>query len=188
MAKRKWIFGSLCVAIGITIGQMIPRAGDSTARSADSASAGIPLAISAPPPPVQESANLKITDVNFCHKIANFGNYETYPRDEFEAGQEVLIYAEIEDLHSDRLPDGKYQTRVKSTIEVFQECEPRNLMERSELPETVDVCRRRRLDYFHSYQFTIPGMLTAGDYVLRLTVEDQLDQRQGSGDVKFSVK
>ena len=34
------------------------------------------------------------------------------------------------------------------------------LVDRIDLPETVDICRTHRRDYFHSYQFTIPTKLT----------------------------
>src|SRR5438552_2356209 len=120
MAKRKWIVGSLYLTIGILVGHII---GSSTARSPTIVRAGIPLAIAVPNRAAVDGPSLKLTEVTFCHKISNYGNYLKYDRDEFWAGQEVLIYAEIGDLHSEQIPDGNFRTLVKSTIEIFRDGE-----------------------------------------------------------------
>jgi hypothetical protein len=62
------------------------------------------------------------------------------------------------------------------------------LIERVDLPETVDICRTHRRDYFHSYQYTIPTKLTLGPHLLKLTVEDQLSRRIATYPLNFTVK
>jgi len=137
---------------------------------------------------LQEKARLELRNVTFCHKISSFGNYEKYPRDEFSPGQEVLLYAEVANTHSEPIPDGKFKTSLKSTLEIYRHGTQGDLIERIDLPETVDVCRTHRRDYFHSYQFTIPAKLALGPHVLKLSVEDQLSHRVGTYTLNFMVK
>lgn len=137
---------------------------------------------------LQEKARLELRNVTFCHKISSFGNYEKYPRDEFSPGQEVLLYAEVANTHSEPIPDGKFKTSLKSTLEIYRHGTQGDLIERIDLPETVDVCRTHRRDYFHSYQFTIPAKLALGPHVLKLSVEDQLSRRVGMYTLNFMVK
>jgi hypothetical protein len=137
---------------------------------------------------LQEKANLDLRNVTFCHKIASFGNFEKYPRDEFTSGQEVLLYAEVGNTRSEPAGDGKYRTSLKSTIEICRHGSAGEVLERIELPETVDLCRTHRRDYFHSYQFTIPPKMAPGPYVLKLAVEDQLSRRVATYSLNFTVK
>ncbi len=137
---------------------------------------------------LQEKANLELRNVTFCQKISNFGNFEKYPREEFSPGQEVLLYAEVANIHSEPIPDGKFRTSLKSTIEVYHHGPQGQLIERIDLPETVDICRTHRRDYFHSYQYTIPTKLTLGPHLLKLTVEDQLSRRVATYTLNFTVK
>lgn len=137
---------------------------------------------------LQEKANLELRNVNFCHKIASFGNYEKYPRDEFSPGQEVLLYAEVANIHSEPASDGRFRTSLKSTLEIYRHGAAGEPIEQIELPETVDLCRTHRRDYFHSYQFTIPAKLSLGPHVLKLMVEDQLSHRTTTYSLNFMVK
>ncbi len=137
---------------------------------------------------LQEKARLELRNVTFCHKISSFGNYEKYPRDEFSPGQEVLLYAEVGNTHSESTADGKFKTSLKSTLEIYRHGTQSELIDRIELPVTDDVCRTHRRDYFHSYQFTIPAKLALGPHVLKLTVEDQLSRRVGTYTLNFMVR
>jgi len=137
---------------------------------------------------LQEKASLELRNVTFCHKISNFGNFEKYPREEFSPGQEVLLYAEVANIHSEPIPDGKFRTSLKSSIEVHHHGPQGQLIERIDLPDVVDICRAHRRDYFHSYTYTIPPKLALGPHLLKLTVEDQLSHRVATYTLNFTVK
>jgi hypothetical protein len=100
----------------------------------------------------------------------------------------VLLYAEVANIHSEPVTDGKYRTSLKSTLEIYRYGTQGELVEKIELPETIDLCRTHRRDYFHSYQFTIPAKLTLGPHVLKLLVEDQVSRRVASYSLNFTVK
>lgn len=137
---------------------------------------------------LQQRANLELRNVAFCHKIASFGNYDRFPKDEFSPGQPVLLYAELGNFHSEPTADGQFRTILKSTLEIYRPGSQGELVERLEFPATEDICRNHRRDYFHSYEFTISPKLSLGPHVLKLTVEDQLSRKVATYSMNFMVK
>lgn len=137
---------------------------------------------------LKQKAALEVRNLCFCQRINSFGSYERFDRDEFTAGQPVLLYAEIENFHSEPTAEGQYRTLLKSTLEIYRPGKNGELIDRHEFPATEDLCRNPRRDYFHSYEFTIPTKLALGPHVLKLTVEDQLTRRVVSQSTRFTVK
>jgi hypothetical protein len=137
---------------------------------------------------LRQKAALELRNVGFCQRINNFGSYERFERDEFAAGQPVLLYAEVENFFSEPTSDGQYRTLLKSTLEIYRPGKTGDLVDRFEFPATEDLCRNPRRDYFHSYEFTIPTKLGLGPHILKLTVEDQLTRRVMTQSINFSVK
>ena len=136
---------------------------------------------------LQENARLEIRNVNFCRKISSYGNYETFPQDEFRRKQAVLIYAEIENFASEQGTDGLFRTQLKSTIEIHRAGPEGGLVKRIDFPATTDICRNHRRDYFHSYEIQIPADATLGPHVLKLIVEDELSRKVASYSRNFMV-
>ncbi len=135
---------------------------------------------------LQEQADLQIRNVAFCRQIQYFGNYERFPRDEFRPGQEVLLYAEVENFKSEPTSDGQYRTLLRSTIEILS---PNgDLRKQIDFSATEDLCRNYRRDYFHNYQFTIPDRIPLGPHTLKLTVFDELSGRMVSYTTNFNVQ
>ncbi len=135
---------------------------------------------------LQEQADLQIRNVAFCRQIQYFGNYERFPRDEFRPGQEVLLYAEVENFKSEPTADGQYRTLLRSTIEILS---PNgDLRKQIDFAATEDLCRNYRRDYFHNYQFTIPDRIPLGPHTLKLTVFDELSGRMVSYTMNFNVQ
>lgn len=135
---------------------------------------------------LQEQADLQIRNVAFCRQIQYFGNYERFPRDEFRPGQEVLLYAEVENFKSEPTSEGQYRTLLRSTIEILS---PNgDLRKQIDFAATEDLCRNYRRDYFHNYQFTIPDRIPLGPHTLKLTVFDELSGRMVSYTTNFNVQ
>ncbi len=135
---------------------------------------------------LQEQADLQIRHVAFCRQIQYFGNYEKLPRHEFSPGQEVLLYAELDNFKSDPTPEGQYRTLLRSTIELLS---PNGeLRKQIDFPATEDLCSTYRRDYFHNYQFRIPERMPLGPHVLKLTVVDELSGKLTSYSLNFVVK
>lgn len=137
---------------------------------------------------LQESAKLELRNVAFCHKIASFGNYERFDRDEFTPTQPVLLYAELSNFKSAPAAGGKYLTRIRSSIEIH-DAAGRQVMRIPTL-ETEDLCLNHRRDYYHSYEFSLPPAtkIALGPHTLKLIVEDLQSNKVTEETLRFTVK
>jgi hypothetical protein len=137
---------------------------------------------------LKERAPLVLKNVIFSHKIAGFGEYETYPKDEFAPGQRILVYAEIGNFHSELTEDGMYRTRIKSALQFFSADNPDEPLESKTYPVTEDLCRNHRRDFFHSYVVDIPARCGQGRHMLNLIIEDELSGKTAEFPLEFNVR
>ncbi len=137
---------------------------------------------------LQSAADLELRNVSFSPQIDGWGLYERFDRDEFEPGQEVLLYGEIRNFSAEATATGYYRTVINSTIEIVRTNEEDTILERSDLGETEDLCRGHRTDFYNSYRILIPSHLSPGSYQIRLTVEDKLSQRFATQTMGFTVR
>lgn len=135
---------------------------------------------------LREQADLSIKNTAFCEQISYFGNYQKFARDEFTPGQEVLLYAEIENFNTDQTHNGEHRTLLRSVIDIIGANGETRW--HKTFPATEDRCRNPRRDYFHNYQFAIPDRLPLGPHTLKLTVVDDLSGKQASYSLRFLVK
>jgi len=135
---------------------------------------------------LQEKSKLELRNVAFCQKISSYGNYERFKRDEFTAGQPVMVYAELENFKSEATADGPYRTALKSTIEIFDS--RGQLVESKPFNTDTDYCSVPRRDYYISYELSIPQRIGLGPHTLKLTVEDEISQKLATYSVNFTVK
>ncbi len=135
---------------------------------------------------LREQSDLAIKNIAFCEQISYFGNYQKFARDEFTPGQEVLLYAEIENFNTDQTADGEHRTLLRSVIDIVGSNGEARW--HKTFPATEDRCRNPRRDYFHNYQFAIPDRLPLGPHTLKLTVVDDLSGKQASYSLGFLVK
>ncbi len=121
-----------------------------------------------------EKADPRIVGVALCSKVSTFGMYEEMAHESFVAGRSIptILYSELSDLRAEKVEDGLFETRLASRVELFT-ADGRSVWARDE-PQIVDRCRHRRRDFFLAQRLTIPATLPAGDYVLKLFVEDQI--------------
>ena len=137
---------------------------------------------------LQPLSALRIRRLNFCNRIDGFGMLSVYPASEFNAGQPLLLYAEIENYMSELSPDGQYRSEFTAMIEFFRDGDTEPIASRTiRLPEIEDLCATERTDYFQSYELTVPA-LSPGKYRLRLRVRDQLSQQTATTELPFDIR
>lgn len=136
---------------------------------------------------LQSIADLELRNVSLCQRIDGWGLYERYDRDEFEAGQAVLLYGELRNFHSEQTITG-YRTVIHSTVEIVRAGEEQTVIEKLDLGEVEDLCKGLRTDFYNSYQINIPSNLTPGPYRLRLLIEDKLSGRMATQTMGFVVR
>lgn len=137
---------------------------------------------------LQSRAPLELKNISLCRKINSFGDYEKFERDTFTPGQQVLLYAEIKNFHSELAADGRYRTLLKSTLQIFKPGPNGELVDERPFPSTEDLCKNQRRDYFHSYLLELPVRINAGPHVLKLVVEDELNHKVATATLNFQVQ
>jgi len=136
---------------------------------------------------VAERSDPVIATVALCRKVVTFGSYEEMPKEEFLSGRNVtaIVYTELVNLRSERTADGFERTQLSSRVELMTP-EGKEVW-RHEEPTVLDQCRRRRSDFFLAQRITLPATLPAGDYVLKVRVEDKLASRAAESAQPLSI-
>lgn len=137
---------------------------------------------------LQALSTMKIRRMNFCDRIDGFGSFSPFPGSDFNAGQPLMLYAEIENYKAELTTDGHYRSEFTAMIEFFREDETEPIASRTiRLPEIEDLCSTERTDYYQSYELTVPS-LSPGRYTLRLRVRDQLSLQTATSDLTFDIR
>lgn len=136
---------------------------------------------------LRDRAELSIPTVALCTKVQAFGVYEEMP-DGFlraYARNQAIAYFEVGNFTSEQMPDGRFRTLLSDRFEILT-LEGESLW-RHEEPEIEDLSRRRREDFFVAQRIVIPPVVGEGRYVLKVTVEDRLANKQTQALLQFNV-
>ena len=139
---------------------------------------------------LRDMANLKVSMTQFCTKVAGYGQYVPEESNEFEPGQQTLIYCELENFIPavETIDDQTiYRTRLKSRFHVVDSAG--GMVQQVEFPVVEDVARNRRRDFYMHLPVTI-GDLDPGSYQLYLTIEDLSGNKMSTMDspMRFDVR
>lgn len=132
-----------------------------------------------------EAAPLAVRNLAFCTEVRSYGCMKRFEKYEFQPGQEVLLYAEVENFVSSQTVKG-YHTSLKSSYQVF-DARGRRVAE-SSLAATEEDCQNVRRDFFIGYDFHLPKTLESGKHRLQLSVEDIQGKKLGQASIEFDVK
>ncbi len=136
-------------------------------------------------PATQERPRPGIAELRLCGQIHRFGEFEPLDSTALKAGQPVLVYCELTDLEYETRSDD-FVSRLASHVELRPESGGAIVWEQS-LPTAVDVCHRRRHDYFVSYRIYLPRSLEPGSYRLRLIQTDLVAGRTTSAEIPMTI-
>lgn len=136
---------------------------------------------------IADRTDPSVGTVALCRRVVTFGVYETLGAEDFVAGRSVpcIVYSEIDNLRAERTPGGEYRSVVATRLELLT-ADGQTMWTHTE-PEIVDVCRRRRQDFFIAQRVTLPPVLGEGAYVLKVLVEDKLAGRAHEAAQRFQV-
>jgi hypothetical protein len=132
-----------------------------------------------------EIASLQVRNLTVCTEVTSYGVYKPFDSSEFRPGQELLLYAEIENFKSEH-GDRGYHTALKASYQILDERGAR--VEEKEFAITEEYCQNPRRDFFIRYFVWIPQRIYNGNYTLQLSVEDTLSQKIGQASIEFKVK
>ncbi len=134
---------------------------------------------------IGELANPVVRNLAFCKEVTSFGVYKKFPKYEFKAGDEVLLYCEIENLKAESTDRG-YHTAVKSSYQILDSRGER--IAEQDFPVSDDICTSPRRDFFIPYFVWLPKHINDGTYTLQLTIEDMQTKKIGQSAIQFAVK
>jgi hypothetical protein len=121
----------------------------------------------------------------FCDQINGFGNVNSLPTSDFNPGQRVLVYAEVQNFRSELVAEGHYRSEFAALIQFMKEGDD-EVSETIRLPQILDQCDVERTDYFHSFELTLPAL--EGAYVVRIRLRDQLSLQTTESQLKFNIR
>jgi len=132
-----------------------------------------------------ELAPLVVRNVSLVREVKGYGDLVPFEKTEFVPGQEVILYAEVENFKSEETPKG-YRTGFHGSYEIFDARGQR--VSSQELGNTDEYCRNQRRDFYLNYLFCLPKRIYSGRHTLKLTVEDLHGQKIGQSSLEFTVK
>lgn len=123
---------------------------------------------------LSEQSPIIISKIELITSVNSFGDYEAVSPARFPAGQPVHVfcYVEIANFHSEPTTDGRLRTVLSAKLEVF-DATGQVIWQRS-VPTIEDRSRTPRRDFFVPLEVKLPATLPAGEYVLKVTIEDKL--------------
>jgi hypothetical protein len=134
---------------------------------------------------LRDLGSLSLRNLAFAKKVYGYGAIEPFDSDLFSAGQQVSLYVEIENYHSQSTEKG-FCTSLGSTYEILNDKGER--VAGSEFPDVDDCCRSRRRDFHIQYGLSLPEKLAAGRYRLQLVVKDRQSDKRGNATVEFEIR
>jgi len=147
------------------------------------AEAGIHLARAAAS--LAEQSPLIVRNLAFCTDVHSYGVLKRFDPAEFKPGQQILLYAEVENFKSEESPQG-FHTSLEAHYQILDSQGRR--VAHDDLPLTEEDCQNRRRDFFVHYFITLPKSIYDGGYKLELTLEDKQAKKIGQSTIDFSVK
>ncbi len=131
------------------------------------------------------ASNLEVKSVAFCTEVEHYGVITKFPKYQFQADQELLLYCEIENVAANKVKEG-YESQLQGSYEII-DSQGRKVADQL-LPMEPEICQNHRRDYFIVYKIYMPQQIAAGNYQLRLTVEDMKARKFGQNQLDFQVK
>ena len=130
-------------------------------------------------------ATLSVRNITFCSEVSSYGVFTRFEKETFQPGQQVLLYAEVENFTSEATPKG-HHTALSSSYQIFDSRGQR--IEQHEFPLTEEYCINPRHDFFIRYFLRIPEQIYDGPHTLQLTIEDTLGQKVAQAKIDFQIK
>jgi hypothetical protein len=131
-----------------------------------------------------ETAPLEVRNLAFCSKIQSYGCVQRFKEYQFTPGQEVLLYAEIENFTSEATAKG-WHTSLRSSYQIYDG--RGQAVAEHDFGSTEEYCENTRRDFFMPYRLRLPTRIYPGKYSLKLTVEDVQSKKVGQSSIEFTI-
>ncbi|WP_153556956.1 hypothetical protein [Roseimaritima sediminicola] len=130
------------------------------------------------------TGTLEVGSLAFCTEVESYGRIKPFESTRFKAGQQVILYSEVDGFAAERLSNG-YETQFQGSYEIFDHSGKR--LYHKVLPADRQVCNNYRRDYFIAYRLHLPSQLAEGQYRMELTMEDLKGEKYGQASIDFEI-
>lgn len=131
-------------------------------------------------------AALKIRTVQIVSRVDGFGVVTPFAENVFGPGQWIIAYSELDHFTSRHEKEGRWRTELSLRIEVLSA--DGKSFQVQEDPEVVDYSVNRRQDFFLARRLRLGNDLPAGQYVMKVAIEDKLGGKVAESLVRFQVR
>ncbi len=134
---------------------------------------------------LRELGPLALRNLSFCKNVYGYGAIESYDSERFAPGEQVSLYVEVENYHSQSTEKG-FRTLLGSSYELLNEEGKR--VGGGDFPDVDDYCRSRRRDFHIQYGVALPENISSGRYELQLVVKDRQSDKMGHATATFEIR
>lgn len=134
---------------------------------------------------LRELGTLSLRNLAFCKNVFGYGAYEPIDHPTFTPGQQVTLYLEVENYHSESTQKG-YTTKLGASYELVNEEGER--VAGGEFPNVEDSCQSRRRDFHIQYGLVLPKTAKAGKHHLKLAMNDRQSDKRGSASIALEIR
>lgn len=136
---------------------------------------------------VGQQTPVMVTRMALVTRVNSFGDYEAVQPPKFRTGQpvHVFLYTEIANFRSEPTPENRLRTLLSEKVEIF-DASGKIIWQRAE-PQIEDRALSPRRDFFMTMEIQLPETTPAGEYILKVTVEDKLASTTDQQRLTFSI-
>lgn len=135
------------------------------------------------------ASNLEVRSAAFCTDVQGYGVISKFPKYTFTADQDVLLYCELENVAASEVKAGNethFETQLQGSYQII-DADGKTIADQL-LPMEPEVCKNHRRDYFMVYKIYMPQQIAAGNYKLKLTIEDLKGRKFGHASLDLQIK
>ncbi len=133
---------------------------------------------------LRSMGNLQVRNFVACREVYGYGAYEPSSDTRYAPGDQLVLYAELDNYRSDATAEG-YRTTFDSSYRLVNQAGDEAAS--GDFPVVDDLCLTLRRDFHIQYALTLPTTLTPGDYRLELSVTDRLGQKIGHDQMMITI-
>jgi len=137
---------------------------------------------------ISQQSGVMIPRIALVTKITSYGDYETISPARFKVGSKIdaYVYTEVGNFRSEPTEGDRLRTWLAEKVQVFDSTG--QIVWEHEEKNIEDRVRSPRRDFFIPFPVHLPAGLAAGDYVIKVTIEDRIGNTTDQQRLSFSIQ
>lgn len=138
---------------------------------------------------LKSQADLAAPVFRLCSAVRGFGNYDAIDVNNLHAGVSIraIVYCQVTNFVSQLDAQQEWETRLTERLALYSEADGQMVWNHPAQP-IVDHCRDRRHDLYCYTLIDLPATLSAGQYLLKATLEDQISNKVAEATLPITIK